>query len=115
MKRTVAHMGTLKYDGTTVEFPDRVLAHIEVVVVQKLRRQEAFFLSWHEASGGGGRTGIWLHPAVLITFHYSSNEPAQIDRAWVEKLAVAASSAAGMFVADHEGRPLPASHDEKLG
>jgi hypothetical protein len=50
----------------------------------------------------------------LITFHYSSNEPTQIDRAWVEKLAVAASSAAGMFVSDEEGRPLPASYDESL-
>lgn len=105
-------MGTLKYDGTTVEFPDGVLAHLEVVVVQKLRRQEAFFLSWHESAAGGGRTGIWLHPAALLTFHYSSNAPVQIDKVWVERLAVAASSAAGLFVTDTEGRPLPSSEED---
>jgi len=108
-------MGTLKYDGTTVEFPDLVLAHVEVVVIQKLRRQEAFFLSWHESAAGGGRTGIWVHPHALLTFHYTSNAPAQIDRAWIERLAVAASSAPGMFVTDAEGRPLQSSDDEGVG
>jgi hypothetical protein len=102
-------MGTLKYDGTTVDFPDQVLAHIEIVVVQKLRRQEAFFLSWHESEAGGGRTGIWVHPAALLTFHYTSTESAKIDRPWVERLAEAASTAQGLFVADVDGQPLPAT------
>jgi hypothetical protein len=106
-------LGTLKYDGTTVDFPDQVLAHIEIVVVQKLRRQEAFFLSWHESEGGGGRTGIWMHPAALVTFHYASREPAEIDRDWVARLLAAASSTAGMFVTDSDGHALPASDQQK--
>jgi len=109
-------MGTLKYDGTTVDFEDRVLAHMEVVVIQKLRRQEAFFMSWHEPdSAGGGRTGIWLHPAALLTFHYSSNEAAKIDREWVERLTFSASSSAGMFVTDAEGQPCRASDPASFG
>ena len=102
-------MGTLKYDGTTVEFPDRVLAHIEIVVVQKLRRQEAFFMFWHESEGGGGRTGVWMHPAALVTFHYASSAPAEVDRDWVARLVAGASSAAGMFVTDADGNAFPAS------
>jgi hypothetical protein len=108
-------MGTLKYDGTTVEFPDRVLAHLEVVTIQKLRRQEAFFMSWLEPeSAGGGRTGIWVHPAALLTFHYATNDNPNIDRAWVEKLTFSASSAAGMFVSDAEGQPAPSSDPARI-
>jgi len=103
-------MGTLKYDGTSVEFDDRLLAHLEVVVIQKLRRQEAFFMSWREPdTAGGGRTGIWVHPASNLTFHLSSDDRPSVDRAWIEKLAASASSPGGLFVMDAEGLPLRAS------
>jgi hypothetical protein len=108
-------VGTLKYDGTSVEFPDQVLAHLEVVTIQKLRRQEAFFMSWLEPeAAGGGRTGIWLHPAVVLTFHYSTNEPVKIDRAWIEKLTFSASSAAGMMVSDADGQPTPSADSTRI-
>jgi hypothetical protein len=103
-------MGTLKYDGTTVEFDDRLLAHLEVVTIQKLRRQEAFFMSWRDPdAGGGGRTGIWVHPAVLLTFHFTTDDRPPLDRAWIEKLAASASSPGGLFVMDPDGQPLRAS------
>jgi hypothetical protein len=41
-------MGTLNYAKTTVEFDDRVLAHLKVVIVSKLRRGEPLQLSWKE-------------------------------------------------------------------
>jgi hypothetical protein len=108
-------MGTLKYDGTSVDFPDHVLAHLEVVTIQKLRRQESFFMSWLEPeSAGGGRTGIWVHPAAVLTFHYAANEPAKIDRGWVERLTFSASSAAGMMVSDAEGHPTPSSDPTRI-
>jgi hypothetical protein len=97
-------MGTLKYDGVTVEFEDRLLAHMEVVIVQKLRRQESFLMTWQESDDlGGGRTGIWLHQAVLLAFHFTTNETPQIDRGWLEKLMVSANSPMGLFVADEHG------------
>jgi hypothetical protein len=97
-------VGTLKYDGVTVEFEDRLLAHMEVVIVQKLRRQESFLMTWQEADDiGGGRTGIWLHQAVFLAFHFTSNENPKIDRVWLEKLMVSANSPMGMFVSDEHG------------
>jgi hypothetical protein len=97
-------VGTLKYDGVTVEFEDRILAHLEVIIVQKLRRQESFLMTWQEPDEiGGGRTGIWLHQAVLLAFHFSSREAPAIDRAWLEKLMVSANSPMGLFVSDERG------------
>jgi hypothetical protein len=97
-------VGNLKYDGMTVDFEDRLLAHIEVVVVQKLRRQETFLLSWLEEEGvGGSRTGIWLHQAALLTFHFDTSEDIRIDRAWLEKLMSSANSTLGLFVRDSDG------------
>jgi hypothetical protein len=38
-----APMGYLMYDGDTrINFDDRVLAHLEMVIINKLRRREAF-------------------------------------------------------------------------
>jgi hypothetical protein len=109
-------MGTFKYDGTTVDFEDRVLAHIEVVAIQKLRKQEAFFMSWLDPeTAGSGRTGVWMHPAALLTFHYSTNDNPNVDRAWVEKLAASANSPAGLFVTDVEGKPVQSTQPTNLG
>jgi hypothetical protein len=97
-------VGTLKYDGVTVEFEDRLLAHMEVVIVQKLRRQESFLLTWQESDTlGGGRTGIWLHQSVMLAFHFTGSENPKIDRTWLEKLMSSANSPMGMFVADENG------------
>jgi hypothetical protein len=97
-------VGTLKYDGVTVEFDDRVLAHIEIVVVQKLRRAEPFLMSWRAAGdAGGGRTAIWIQPAARLSFHFVTNAKPEIDRAWLERLMTAANSATGMLVTDAEG------------
>jgi hypothetical protein len=97
-------MGTLKYDGIAVGFEDRLLAHIEMIVVQKLRRQETFLLTWEITEElGGGRTSIWLHPAIQLTFHFTTSDKPNIDRAWLEKLMVSANSPMGMFVTDVDG------------
>lgn len=108
-------MGTLKYDGTTTDFEDRVLAHVQLAVVQKLRRQESFSLAWLGPQAGGGRTAIWLHPAANITFHYSNPVIGPIDRAWADKLIVAASTPGGMFVVDEEGKPVSSSDTTAFG
>jgi hypothetical protein len=105
-------VGTLKYDGVTVEFEDRLLAHLEVVIVQKLRRQESFLMTWQDSvEEGGGRTGIWLHQSVLLAFHFTSPENPKVDRAWLEKLMASANSPMGMFVTDENGE---AAHPSEM-
>jgi hypothetical protein len=99
-------MGTLKYDGTTAQFEDRLLAHIQSIVIQKLRRQESFQITWSDGDEhGGGRTAIWVHPAAVLTFHFDSNSNPNLDRDWLEKLMVSASSAGGLFITDKDGQP----------
>jgi hypothetical protein len=97
-------MGTMKYDGTTVEFDDLLLAHTQIVIIQKLRRQEAFLMTWREPEAlGGGRTGIWLHPTSIITFHFATSDRPAIDNEWVQRLMESANSPMGMFVTDADG------------
>ena len=100
-------MGTLKYDGVTVDFEDRLLAHLEIVIVQKLRRQEPFLMTWQDDVGAaGGRSGIWLHPSSLLFFHFSGREKVEIDHDWLMKLMASANSAMGLFVSDDAGEAV---------
>ncbi|WP_297345228.1 hypothetical protein [Amnibacterium sp.] len=39
-------MGTLTYDGTVIEFDDRTLTHLEIVIVQRFRTGNGVLLSW---------------------------------------------------------------------
>lgn len=97
-------MGTLKYDGVTVEFDDVTLAHLEIVIVQKLRRQEGFLMTWQDDdSVAGGRSGIWLHPAAQLFFHFAGKEKVAIDHDWLMSLMASANSAMGLFVVDGAG------------
>ncbi len=50
-------MGTLIYGhgDLTVDFDDRTLAHLQVVIGTKLRRRESFLLSWSDDGQDGER------------------------------------------------------------
>ncbi|MEF2975639.1 hypothetical protein V3W46_00275 [Subtercola sp. YIM 133946] len=54
-------MGKLVYgdSGTEIEFDDRVLTHLQIVIGAKLRRRESFFFSWKDDPAvGDGRSSI---------------------------------------------------------
>lgn len=92
-------MGTLTYASGDIMFTinDRVLAHLQVVIVDKLRRQEGLVLSWNDSrENGSGRMSIWLSPDVPLAFSYGTPFPA-LNRHWLRLLADAANSAAGLF------------------
>jgi hypothetical protein len=93
-------MGRLTYDSTVVvDFDDRLLAHLQMVIATKLRRGESFAFTWHdEAAVGGGRTTIWLHPALPLVFKYFGGKSPAINRAWVEVLLQTANSSMGLHV-----------------
>jgi hypothetical protein len=98
-------MGYLAYDGSTrVSFDDRVLAHLEVVIVRKLRRHESFAMTWRESSStGSGRSTIWLDNALPLRFRYHSPEQPTFDRDWLHRLAESANSNSGLLVVDENG------------
>lgn len=88
-------MGKLTYDSTmVVNFDDRVLAHLQVVIGAKLRRGESFQMSWAtDQSEGSGRNAIWMDPAIPLGFKYDSARALVLNRIWIEALMAAAHSA----------------------
>lgn len=93
-------MGKLTYENTTkVDFEDRLLAHLQVVILTKLRRGEQFAFTWvDDPSIGNGRTSVWMHPnAGLVFKFYGSRRPA-LNKAWLEALAFAANSPQGLVL-----------------
>jgi hypothetical protein len=100
-------MGQLFYDSnSSVTFEDRLLAHLEVVIISKLRRRESFAMSWREADGDGeGSNTIWLDPSLPVRFRFNGSRAPKLDSAWVERLALSASSANGLLVVDEDGAP----------
>lgn len=93
-------MGQFIYnDDTKFELDDRVLAHLEVVITAKLRREESFAFAWHEdVSTGSGRRKVWMHPAIPLVYRFYGNRAPAINRQWVEVLMDAANSAAGLVI-----------------
>ncbi|HEV7951424.1 MAG TPA: ATP-dependent DNA ligase [Glaciihabitans sp.] len=91
-------MGTLTYNGTfTVDFDDRVLAHLQVVIGAKLRRGESFYFSWKDdARIGNGRTTIWIHPTVPMIYKYFGGKMPMLNRLWIDALVSSANSSGGL-------------------
>ena len=109
-------MGQLIYGNAALvlDFDDRTLAHLQLVISAKLRRRESFWLTWANlATTGSGRESIWLDSHIPLRFSYSVPTAFQLSRAWVELLTTIANSAAGLYlvpepVADIESAQLPA-------
>lgn len=94
-------MGSLFYgsDFEAIEIPDRLLAHVKVVIATKLRRGESFTLSWrHPEDQPGGRSTLWLHPSIPLRIVFDDPEPEVLDPHWLQELAVAASSSGGLSI-----------------
>jgi hypothetical protein len=92
-------MGMLVYgtDGSKIDFEDRMLAHLQLAIITKLRRGEPHVLSWETpAYAGSGRSTIWIHPAIPLFFKYSGSKKVPINRAWVEDLLSSANSTNGL-------------------
>ena len=87
-------MGRLVYgpQERVIEMDDRALAHVKLVVVSKLRRNEAFLVAWTVSlSHGSGRESVWVHPAIPLQFQFNGNRPCTINRLWVEQMSESAN------------------------
>jgi hypothetical protein len=93
-------VGKFIYEGSiTVDLDDRILAHVQVVVGQKLRRGEPFHFTWREdPSVGDGRTSVWLHPAASLVYKYYGSRQPSLNRAWLEALTYTANSTNGLYI-----------------
>lgn len=91
--------GTLLYGSPPYEIcmEERLLAHLKIVIVGKLRRNEPFLLSWDRSvSEGSGGTSVWMHPSIPLQFLFTENRPPRLNPAWLEQLAQAAMSNDGL-------------------
>lgn len=103
-------MGYLAYDGTVIHFEDRVLAHLQIVIVQKFTKQESFLLSWKDGSSvGDGRGSAWLAPSIPLYFKFLGSRPPQIDKDWLLLLGKSAESSSGLIVTWPDGKLVESS------
>ena len=97
-------MGSIQYDGLITHFEDRLLTHLQIVIVQKLMREESFLMSWKDGtSAGSGRTAIWISPQTTLTFKFSESRVPEVNREWLQRLAESASATTGLIVTTEDG------------
>ena len=101
-------MGTLHYgNGHDIEIDDVLLAHLKLVVITKLRRNESFTLSWkYSEHPDRGRNTIWLHPAVPLRFVFEQADPAPLSPEWLEQMATSSHSTGGLVVDLDQAGPV---------
>lgn len=96
-------MGYIVYDGEVLEFKveDRLLAHLQIVIVNKFRRNESFMFSWREpAETGDGRASVWLSPHIGLRFKFAGSRTPAINPTWLAALYAAADSGRGLYAFD---------------
>jgi hypothetical protein len=108
-------MGTITVDTTIVEFDDRLLAHLQVVIVRKFRLHEGFLMSWLDPLAiGDGRSSIWLTPNATLHFKFVGSRVPTLDHVWLERLAESASSGSGLIVMQEDGTLAHAMNHREL-
>lgn len=100
-------MGKLSYGPSVkMDFEDRILAHLQVVIGMKLRRSESFYFSWKDDDrSGDGRTTVWIHPTIPLVYKYYGSRPPVINPAWVRALEMTANTNAGLHIVPEPENP----------
>jgi hypothetical protein len=102
-------MGKLVYGDSDIdiEIDDRSLAHLQIVIGNKLRRSESFFFSWKDDPAvGDGRSAIWLDRAIPLYFKFAGGRAPVINRDWIEALTESANSGTGLVFTEEPGQVL---------
>ena len=91
-------MGTLHYGSPPASFKidDRTLAHVELVIMAKLRRREnlSFAIIDEKTSL---RQALWISPVTPLRFEYDAPMP-EINRLWLQELVDTANSSSGLRI-----------------
>lgn len=101
-------MGTLYCEGTGLSVDDRLLTHLQIVVVQKFRRGESFLMTWlHDRDAVEGRGSLWMTPGTPVYFRFAGSRIPTVDEEWLQRLTASAAGSTGLVVMDQGGRPIP--------
>ena len=90
---------------SSFEIDDRTLAHLRIVMMNKLRRSESFMFNL-ETNDGAGTRSFWINPAIPIQFQFFGGRTPRINRAWVEELMVTASGPKGLWITPEPAEPM---------
>jgi hypothetical protein len=104
----------LKYGAREIVVEDRVLAHISVVVTQKLRRRESFLLTLPASDRRMATEAMWMSCNSDIAFAYSGNRVPSLNHAWLEQMMTESFSAHGLDLTLH-GEPAAAGLSTHIG
>ena len=97
-------MGTMAHGNISVDFEDRLLSHLQIVIIQRFRRNESLVISWLDAvSVGDGRSSMWATPTLPMYFKFAGSRVPAIDRKWLQQLTDSAESSTGLVVTSPEG------------
>lgn len=104
-------MGRFIYDtiANSVEIEDRTLAHLRVVIMNKLRRSESFMFTVDLDSEGISRRSFWMSPSIPLQFAFHGGREPRLNRMWIETLMISASSPNGLFVVPEPHEQVPFS------
>jgi len=92
-------MGKLIYGRREIEIDDRTLAHLKIVILTKLRRNESFaFNHVRDPEEGSGRSTLWMHPALPLEFLFYGSRSPDFNREWVEAMLHSANSPEGLRI-----------------
>jgi hypothetical protein len=106
-------MGRFIYDtiNNSVDIEDRTLAHLRIVIMNKLRRSESFMFTIDMDSEGISRRSFWVHPSVPLQFAFHGSREPRLNRAWIDALMTSASSPNGLFVVPEPSEEMAAPAD----
>jgi hypothetical protein len=94
-------MGTLTYGSgrSVLQIDDRLLVHLRLVILSKLRRGESFAFNWDHGTGGEVlNVTVWIHPSIDLEFAFGSEMDGEINRQWADHLMQSANSVRGLIV-----------------
>ncbi|HWH25295.1 MAG TPA: ATP-dependent DNA ligase [Pseudolysinimonas sp.] len=81
----------------SVDFDDRLLAHLKAVILSKVRRGESFSFSWeYTVESGSGHSSIWIHPTIPLQFDFLGSKEPRLNRTWIDELVRLANSPSGL-------------------
>ncbi|SEB44565.1 hypothetical protein SAMN04489806_0653 [Paramicrobacterium humi] len=96
-------------NGIEIEFEERVLAHLKIVITTKLRQGESFLFNWQDdPEVGDGRSSVWLHPSIPLYFKFDEPVAPELNRRWIDEMFMTANSGPGLrLIPETKDAPAP--------
>jgi hypothetical protein len=90
-------MGQLRYDHITFEIEDRLLTHLQIVIIQKARRRDGFMLTFPlDERGVATSNTIWINHGSRLHFAFNGSRHPEVNKRWLETLMESSNSTTGL-------------------